>query len=287
VVFVSPDGTVAAVDDRERAIKWFDRESGDLRRFLRFETGWIGTTPPVHLNREQEILVFPLTDFESRTSLGVLYLDEGRWERAGSLPDPYHQSLDEGSGGFAAFFYAGLVAPFDSSEVVVGLSGSETLFRFDVSEGTGSPLGRVPHRFRRGARDDLWRNFDIPSEYGTGMPFSWASTMMSMGRLSDGRIAVVHVDQEYEGTPPALHLTGTHYLTVLDPSTDVACIDIPVPGGNESRTVVAIQNDHLYLLDRRIVGMDSEAWMLRLPVPSMDDCPSAHRGGGWLANSPR
>jgi hypothetical protein len=281
VIFHPSPEQVAAVDRRQRAVKWFDRASGELERFLRYDTGLIGVTPPVPVSRDR--LVFPLLDFESRTSLAVLDLAAGTWRRSGPLPEGYHRSLDVGAGGFASFFVNTLVAGLGGSEVVIGFSGSEILFRHDVESGVSAPLGRIPRRLRRGAEDDLWRSFDIPAEYGDGLPFDWASGLDGLGVLSDGRIVAIHADRELEGTPPPMLLRGRHFLTIMDIEADTACVDLPVPGGQDTRSIFAVQDDALYVLDRRVTALESEAWLLRLDLTDGPPCPEDALVEGWLS----
>ncbi len=280
VIYHPSPEQVAAVDRRQRAVKWFDRASGELERFLRYDTGLIGVTPPVPMSRDR--LVFPLFDFGSRTSLAMLDLSAGTWRRSGPLPEGYHRSLDEGAGGFASFFVNTLVAGLGGSEVVIGFSGSEILFRHDVESGVSVPLGRIPRRLRRGAEDDLWRAFDIPAEYGDGLPFDWASGLDGLGVLSDGRIVAIHADRELEGTGPPMLLRGRHFLTIMDIEADTACVDLPVPGGQDTRSVFAVEDDVLYVLDRRVTTLESEAWLLRLDLADRRPCPEDALVEGWV-----
>ena len=280
VIFHPGPEQVAAVDRRQRAVKWFDRASGELERFLRYDTGLIGVTPPVPMSRDR--LVFPVLDFESRTSLAILDLTAGTWRRSGPLPEAYHRSLDTGAGGFASFFVNTLVAGLGGSEILIGFSGSEILYRHDVESGASVPLGRIPRRLRRGAADDLWRAFDIPAEYGDGLPFDWASGMDGLGVLSDGRIVAIHADREPEGTGPPVLLRGRHFMTIMDIDADVACVDLPVPGGRDTRSVFAVQDDVLYVLDRRVTTLESEAWLLRLDLADRRPCPEDALVEGWV-----
>jgi hypothetical protein len=175
------------------------------------------------------------------------------------------------------------VAGLGGSEVVIGFSGSEILFRREVESGVGVPLGRTPRRLRRGAEDDLWRAFDIPAEYGDGLPFDWASGLDGLGVLSDGRIVAIHADRELEGTPRPMLLRGRHFLTIMDIEADTACVDLSVPGGQDTRSIFAVRDDALYVLDRRVTDLESEAWLLRLDLTDGPPCPEEALVEGWLS----
>ena len=59
ILLPNPD-EVGAVDFMRREIKWFGRESGELRRFIRHEPGQIGWSGPLRLDAEGAKLLAPV-----------------------------------------------------------------------------------------------------------------------------------------------------------------------------------------------------------------------------------
>jgi hypothetical protein len=285
LVFRAGPQEIGVVDLRNREVKWFHQQDGTVLRASQHGSGFIAPySRPISLESGGKgSLLFPMMDQLTGTPLGILDLESEKWARKGLVPDGYRNSLQHGSGAFFWFFSNVLVDRLPDGGILVGFGGDENLFRFDPVTGKMSRLGTVPSRFRKGLTPDLWRSFDIPSEYGEGLPFDWASVLFGAWVLSDGRIAVVHMDQTPQGEPPALQLTATSYLTLLDPEGDTACVDLLVPGGDEIRPVFDMRSDVLYVLDRRLgADLDAVTWLLKLPVPPMDACPEAHRDSGWL-----
>jgi hypothetical protein len=287
VTLIFPDGPgeIAAADVRTREIKWFRMDDGSLVRASRYRTGSIGAhSRPIRLpSNDGERLLFPLLDPSALTPLAIFHRSGGGWRNVGDLPVPHRNSLTQGHGAFAAFYSSVMIDELPDGSIMVALTGVADLFRFDPASESTSRLGTIPTRFRKGNPPNLWRSFDIPGEYGKGLPFDWASSTFGAWVLSDGRIAVVHIDQTPQGEPPALQLTATSYLTILDPEGDTACVDLPMPGGDEIRPVFDMRNDVLYVLDRRLgADLDAVTWLLKVPVPPMDACPEAHRDSGWL-----
>ena len=80
-------------------------------------------------------------------------------------------------------------------------------------------------------------------------------------------------------------MKGNGYLSILDRSDDLACVDVPIPGGDDNGTFVDIAQDVLYALDRRIKGDSLETWLLEIPIPSMAQCPEGNLVHGWLVKA--
>jgi len=201
----------------------------------------------------------------------------------GKLAEPYQEAFAAGSPGIARYYYRVFLASLSDSTVLTSYAGARDLQAFNIETGDQWLLGRIPERFRKGQPDTLWQRFAFPNRDGGGLPHDWSSDGVGMWVLSDGRIAVVHIDNDYRGEPPQLGFDYTPYLTVLDPQEDTACIDLPLPIGDADRPVFDVQGDVLYALERRLTtGLSSELWLLQFPVPLQTDCPEEHRGKGWL-----
>jgi len=284
LLFLTDDDEVGAVDLRSREVKWFDRDTGELRRFVRYQTGRMGRSPPVKVDGGTPALVFPLLDPTSRTSLGIFGLDSQTWAYTGPFPGPYRQSIEQGRGAFAALFPTVLLDRLDEATLLVAFAGVDTLYQYDLRERSAIPFGKVPRLFRRGIEGECRFAYETPGGDTTecaAAPTDQFSVMKGAWVLRDGRIAVVHVDCRGEGRPPARVYTCRGYLSVLDRDGDVACVDLPVPGGDDSGAFADLQEDILYTLDRRLTDLSTETWLLQIPIPSMAECPESHLARGW------
>jgi len=285
LLFLTEPNEVGAVDLRSREIKWFKRDDGELSRIVPYETGHMGRSSPVKILGGVPTLVFPLLDLTSRTSLGILEVESQTWTHAGPFPEPYRRSIEDGSGSFAALFPSVLLDRLDDGGILVAFAGVDTLYRFDLRQRLAVPLGKVPKLLRRGIDGECRFAYEGPDLDTTkcAPPFEQLSVMMGAWVLSDRRLAVLHVDYHEEGRPPAVVVTGRGYLSVLDSDGDAACVDIPVPGGDDSGAFADLKDDILYTLDRRLTDLSTETWLLRIPVPSMAECPEGHLARGWRA----
>jgi hypothetical protein len=288
IVLRDPD--LVGAFDAGGAVKWFDRESGDFSHAHTWQRTEVGRSQPVWSQGEGESFVVSALDFRGATSLAYLDLDTGEWEFGGVLPAPHRASVLEGTGGFAAFFGVTNITELAPDTLFTLVWGAHDIaYTYDVVRRQMSPLGEVPQRFRRNSDPDLPDLFNqigwMPDD---GLGLTLSSFAQGVWTLQDGRIAVVHSDLDGEGTPPAVHIWSSSYLTVLDPTRDEACVDLGLPGGSEVRAHFDVARDTLFILDRRLpqtledTSDDLETWLLKAPVPSMDDCPAAHRASGWL-----
>ncbi len=276
-------GPVIAVTDYLRfEIKWFTEPEGEPIRQTRHGRGLIGHSRPIQLGLvPEEKLLFPMMTMGARSALGVYHVDSDRWEYVATLPEPYQRSLIDGAGGFAVFFSRIFVAPWDSTGVLIAYAGVPEIEYFDYRTGAQRVLGRVPERFRKGQPNNLWRMHDVPGEFGPGLPFDWASVGVGMWTLSDGRVVMLHIDDEYEGTPPRLTMRSTSFMTVLYPN-DTACVDLLLPFGEDTRPVMDLSEDRLFVLDRRITeDLEPQIWLFSFPIPEHSDCPAENRARGW------
>lgn len=287
MVFPYGNDRIGAFDDRSGYVKWFDRDTGEFLEATPREPGSVGLSLPLVLDGNPSDLIFPLMDRARGTSVAVLNTDSGRMLRSGPLPESYRASIEQGQGAFAAFFGLSFLNRLDRDSFVLAFSGYDGLFQVDIAENRVSRstlLGRVPTFQRRGIDDDLWRKFDIPAEFASGLGVDLGSFTRGLGVLEDGRIALVHADFDGEGLPPTVTLRTTAYLTVLDLEEDRACVDVPLPVGADDRPVFDFGGSVLYALDRRITAeLTLETWLFSFPVPSWPDCPNRHRRHGWLS----
>ena len=183
-----------------------------------------------------------------------------------------------------------LLHRLDEETVLVAFAGADTIYRFDLRERSAIPLGKVPRLHRRGIEGECTWEYETPGytrRTDCAPPGEQFSTMRGAWVLRDRRIAVMHVDYHGVGRPPARVYTSRGHLTVLDWDADEACVDIPVPGGDDSGSFADIKEDVLYTLDRRLTDVSVETWLLQIPIPSMAECPEGHLMHGWRVEGDR
>lgn len=287
LVFRTEDGQVGADDSGQRSLKWFDAETGELNTALRYETGMIGISAPLTLEREgeQPLYVIPLLDSEAQTSLGVADPESGTMERFGELSQRHREAPARNAGWFTVFFGVGALVELEPGTALSVFGGDETLLVHDLEERTSRPLGAVPVRFRRGVDHEcvlLGLHEDLSD---CGSPFETYSSMWGAWGLDDGRVVLAHLDTVDVGGPGRTLLQAQSFVTLLDLSTDQACVDLAVPVGEEIRAIFTVQGNDLYALDRRLPGTHTESWLLRFELPATEDCPPEHLTEGWLADA--
>jgi len=285
-LFLPNADQVGAVDRRRHEIKWFDRKTGELQRFLRHESGQMGLSVPLPLDAEGSTLMFPLLSAVSQTSLAILDLETETWTHTGPFPEPFRYSIEHGRGALVGMFFHVFVDRLDESTSLVAFTATDTVYAFDPSTQMSQPLGRVPRLQRRGFEGDCVAALELRN-YGSrkdcAYPWDQFSMLTRVRVLDDGRIAVVHVDLDGGGQPPAKRVfRGTGFLTLLDRQRNEACVDLPLPGGDDAGTYVDIKQNTLYALDRRLKGDSLETWLLEVPIPLTADCPEEHVAEGWL-----
>ncbi|TVP56334.1 MAG: hypothetical protein EA351_08070 [Gemmatimonadales bacterium] len=287
LMFRTDDGQVAANDARQYSLKWFDAETGALNATLRYDIGMIGQSVPVTRERESEppLYVFPLLDTETQTSLAAVDPERGTIERFGELTERHREAPARNAIWFTAFFGVGALVELESETVLTVFGGDETLLVHDLEERTSRELGAVPVRFRRGVDGDCVLRGHHEDLSDCGSPFEAYSSMWGAWALNDGRVVIAHLDTVDVGGPGRTLLQAQSFVTILDPSTDEACVDLEVPVGEEVRAIFTVQDNDLYALDRRLPGTHTESWLLRFELPARGDCPAEHRVEGWLADA--
>ena len=276
-----PKGLIAG-DMRRRELKLFDPDEGELLNLISHGDGRIGRSRPIRPPSEDEPgwLVSMMLASE-QSPLATLSFESGELNPLGRLPEPYRRSLGAYRG-FAMYFSHTYAEPLSPDSLLLAYGGVTDLEVYRISTGEQTLVGRVPERFRKGQPADLWRSFDVREEFGEGLPHDWASVTEGMWVTSDGRIVVVHIDDDFAEDPPPLALYATAYLTVLYPERDAACVDLVLPFQEEIRPIFTFGGDTLFGLERRLTeGLESEIWLLKLPIPEWDECPEVHRAHGW------
>ena len=286
-VFRTEDQQVVADDFRQRSLKWFDAETGELNTTLRYDTGMIGISVPLAVEREREqpLYVFFLLDAETQTSLAAVDPERGTVERFGELTERHREAPARNAIWFTSFFGAGALVELEPKTVLTVFGGDETLLVHDLEARTSRHLGTVPVRFRRGVDGECVLRGHHEDLSDCGSPFEAYSSMWGAWALNDGRVAIAHLDTVDVGGPGRTLLQAQSFVTILDPSTDEACVDLEVPVGEEARAIFTVQDNDLYALDRRLPGTHTESWLLQFELPARGDCPAEHRVDGWLADA--
>jgi hypothetical protein len=281
LLFLPNADEVALADDSRREVTWLSRETSEYLRSYRYDSGRMGMSEPLLLPGTG--WVFPLLDRSRRTSLGILDPVTRSWSRGGPLPESYRTAMESGPDWFPSFFPYVWVAGEGPGAVLVGFSGDDEIFRFDLQADSAEPLGEVPARVRRGLDECRFVEADDLRRHGCAPLFEQFSVLNGLWALDGGRIVVLHTDQNAEGSPPVIHLTGHSFITVMDPRLNEACVDLRIPGGRDARAVFDLRGGDLFVLDRRLVGdQDPETWLLRIAIPGLSSCPSGHHASGWM-----
>lgn len=114
----------------------------------------------------------------------------------------------------------------------------------------------VPRRLRRGVPVDLleqWRGGLTRREPWTGAE-SYVSIPTRAARLSDGTIALVHYDPNFDvrASRPA---TADVWLTVVDRTFERACVDARLPMAEASLPSLAFRGDTVFVPEHAIANV--------------------------------
>lgn len=279
-------GTIAAVDQYMRTIKAYDKVTGELMDTAPMGAGVTGLSRPVRLDDVDGSMMLPILDLSALTSLARFTMGEETWESLGPYPETHRRARSAGVTWLSGFWpYAAMDRLAPEDWIVLAFGGDDDLYFKDSRTLEQGTLGTVPRLVRRGFEGRCWM---VPgSEIAArgciplGEQFS---SLRGMWGLGDRALAVIYVDQDFGGDPPAFVLTSARiYVTILDAQRDRACVDILVAGGDYAKPVFDIQGGSLYVLDRRFTDEGNvETWLTRTTLPDMDDCPPAHEVAGWL-----
>jgi hypothetical protein len=110
---------------------------------------------------------------------------------------------------------------------------------------------RIPTRLRKGvARDALDKHF-IKDRYRFDRAVESISLLEGIWILPSGLVALIHMDTKVtmrRGT--VVNTVAKPYLTLLSENLQSACVDTPIRVDPQSRPVVAVEGDRLYVLEQ-------------------------------------
>ena len=229
------DSLVVADDLVGQRLLLFRRSGGDFVRLVRREMGL-----PTHAAAVGGDVWLGHANVPRRTSLA-------RW-RAGVDSVEYLLPMPpefQGTGLEYAHPFVAMTAWSDT--ILVGHAVHPLLTLADADGATRATL-RVPSRARRGVPEAT----ELLARYRAGLSaerqIAELSLLMGAWRLASGRVALLHLDAQVDTVTQRAH--GAGWLTVLTPSLDSACVDIPVEAPEEGWPVLAVHGDTLLRIDQ-------------------------------------
>jgi hypothetical protein len=287
LIWDTGEGEIAAVDQYMRTIKSYDKKTGELTGISPLGAGIVGKSRPIRTHDSEGSFFLPVLDRTMQTSVARLDRHSDRWEALGPYPELHRiGQLSAATTWVTGFWPQAAMAQLDPGDrLVLAFGGEDGLYFMDSRTLDHGLLGTVPLRVRRGfeGKCRLLPGSEIASRgcIPLGEHFSSLRGMWGMG---DHLLALVYVDQDFGGDPPAFALTSARiHLTMLDVQRDRACVDLPVAGGDHAKPVFDLQGNSLFVLDRRFTPDGNVAtWLTRTPLPDFDACPPAHQVRGWL-----
>lgn len=159
-----------------------------------------------------------------------------------ALPREYRESPP-----LAGIYNGSFVVPW-ADTLLVALQGSSTV-HLHAPDGRPIDSVRVPAVARRGVPDDIVQRFKTMSYPEM---FSAASGVFALQRLADGKVAVVHFDQEAQGSL----ITARAFVSVLSADRRRACVDGTLPVSTDTQPAVLFRGDTLVVMQQRLSADD-------------------------------
>lgn len=231
---VLADTVVAVVDDSRRTVTMLRLRDGSYLYEVGFEGGGTSTAK-VH----GDTLTLGLLHPGHQTGLAEVVLGDTVMRYYGTAPRA-RLEVPALSGIHT------LVAHTRSSRgVVVGFSGIDSLFALSP-DGSIAAAEHLPPLRRRHLRRSPAETFGRPTPFPD--LFAATSFLFDISPLADGRIAVLHMDQDVQDRV----ISSRPFLTVLSPSFRVDCQDAPITVASEARLVPAFRGDTVYFVTQKI-----------------------------------
>lgn len=165
-----------------------------------------------------------------------------------------------------------MVTPFDSG-VVAAFSNVDAAWLFD---GDGRVVREIalPVARRRGIPPDAETR--ARAARSPEAVYEILSTTAHVTRLSNGGLAIVHLDFSLAGT----RLTARGFVTLINPELDAACVDGSIPFSSDAQPSVAFLGDTLFALDQFVTqqGVKSTIRGWTLETAACDWIPLGKRG---------
>jgi len=231
----------------------------DSGRFL-WERLFPGQTSSMHVDGSR--MYVGLVDLPRRGSIGVMATgpgssapsDLGAIRVIGPLPELFARVPQAAS----VFGTVEVVAFGDTVASAYEVSNHVYLTRVDGSRGVILDSIDVPRIARRGARIDLFHQ--VTNDQASAMAAVYKSSIpFELARLSSGMLAYITFDPVIENQ----RITGTLFLSVIDPVRRRVCADALVPGQTDPPARAAFRGDTLFILSQEVVSQDQSRSIVR------------------------
>lgn len=241
------DSLVIVEDVGNGALNLF-REDGAYLKSVRFS----GTLGSVLVG--EDTVWLGLQNLTRRTGLARWSPSMGdSLEYFSALPQEYVTSEP------LAGIYTGSALVRTADTLIVGYAGLNDL-RLSRSNGDLVSRVRVPRRERRGVPDDVVNRL---SRLSFPEMFSLSSVLFGIHRLDDGRVVLVHYDQEIN---QSRNIVADVFVSVLSADRSRACVDGRLPLPRESQPQIAFRGDTLFALYQALEGERSRALVTRYRI---------------------
>lgn len=194
-----------------------------------------------------------LQDAVRRTGAAHWTPRDGRTRHFAAFPSEYLRSQP------LAGIFNGVFVDRWADTAAVGFQGSDRVVLVHDQRGAIDTL-TIPVARRRGVPADIVERLervDFPEMFRS------ASFLFDLKRLSDGRLAAIHYDQEIDGRA----ITSTPYLSVSSPDRRSWCVDGLLPFSRDAQPQTAFRGDTLFVLDQVLEG---EAATTRIRAFALD-----------------
>lgn len=233
------DGTVAVWDYGANKLLAYDGRDGAFE----WEAPVREMAFPVQLQAVGDTLWFGVVSLVDSTGAMRLVARQGEATKHAPFPAEYAAGL--------AYSFPYSIALRFGDTLLVGYAGHHRVFLHHDDGRVDSLV--VPDRVRRGVPPDLLeqlrsRRGRPDADVG---PENLVSSLMRGARLSDGSVALVHYDVEFDGRANEAARVDA-WLTVLDPTFSRACVDATLPLAERALPSLAFRGDTLFVLEHVI-----------------------------------
>jgi hypothetical protein len=252
------DGSIAMWDYGNGRLAAYDAGRGTLR----WEAPVPGMLFPMQIQAVGDTLWIGVVSVRDGTGAMRLVAGQSRLDRLAPVPAEYREGLGH------SLPYS--VALRFGDTLFVGYGGHHRVFLHHDDGRVDSLV--VPRRRRRGVPVDLLQQARAglaTRTDGKGLE-NYVSTLMRGARLSDGSVALVYYDVEFDqggGTPASVDT----WITVVDPAFARACVDARLRLSERSLPSLAFRGDTLFALEHVITGSETVP-VLRAIVISTAGC---------------
>ncbi|MEQ8329205.1 MAG: hypothetical protein RH859_01955 [Longimicrobiales bacterium] len=230
------DGSVVAADDGRSLLNVYARDDGAFVSAVPFH----GTLGSIVADPDSgHIAWLGILDIVDGHSIGRWNRRTGHVEYGGAVPVEYRES-----NALAGIFNRGFVLPA-GEHVLVAFQGDDRVYRLAWPSGEVDTL-RVPTRLRTAHPPDVVEA--MRKERAFPRLFSMIPALFGLYPLPEGRLLLVHFDQEIEG--PSIE--AEVYLSVLAPKRGTACIDLPLPLRTDVQPRLTVRGDTVFAVTQQV-----------------------------------